>query len=282
MFTLFVDDSGTSLQNPVAIASALIIPATKIIRLEDEWNRFRAKEGFDYFHTSEFMFRNKKSEFAKWEDDKWRRVFRRVRQIGKKYGRGFSMAVNKKDYDEVAPPEFRRHAGEYHYTWAVRQLIAYIERDGLSARIPRQFVFQWMEKHLIERKEVEMVMDQNQFMADREGLPGSYEPNFSKSRDVPGLQLVDAVAWISYQYALRQIQGFTIQNEIVKELVAESWKDFGIENRTDGWLRAVTLKRDALENGIQSALANTKAMEFFVEWEEARRQNNARTVKGSA
>jgi hypothetical protein len=110
MFTLYIDDSGTSPSQPVAIATALIIPRIQIVRLEKEWDKFRSKENFECFHTSEFYFRNPKSEFASWDDNKQERVFRRVRQISKKYGvRAISIAVNKKDYDEVVPAEMRKH-----------------------------------------------------------------------------------------------------------------------------------------------------------------------------
>jgi hypothetical protein len=41
MFTIYLDDSGTDPSQPVAIASALIIPAPRIIALEREWYKLR-------------------------------------------------------------------------------------------------------------------------------------------------------------------------------------------------------------------------------------------------
>src|ERR1700730_2017872 len=128
MFSLYIDDSGTSPSKPIAIATALIIPAQQIIRLENEWNALRKKYGFTEFHTSEFVARNSKSEFANWDEQKQERLFSRVRQISKKYGvRAVSIAVNKKDYDEVVPQSYRSYIGKEHYTWAIRQLIANLD-----------------------------------------------------------------------------------------------------------------------------------------------------------
>src|SRR5271163_1372267 len=65
MFALFVDDSGTDPSQHVAIATALVIPAIQIVRLEDEWEKFRKKESFKCFHTSELVTRNPKESLNK-------------------------------------------------------------------------------------------------------------------------------------------------------------------------------------------------------------------------
>jgi len=131
MFTLYIDDSGTDPNQHVAIATALIIPAAQIIRLEREWDTLKQKHGFTEFHTSVFVARNYKSEFANWTEDQQERLFSRVRQISKKYGvRAVSIAVNKKDYDEVVPAELRSYFGKHHYSWAVRQLLANLANNG--------------------------------------------------------------------------------------------------------------------------------------------------------
>jgi hypothetical protein len=85
MFTAYIDDSGTDPQQQVANATVLIIPAARIVTLESEWNQLRKREGFSHWHTSEFVARNPKSEFANWDDPKHERVFRRVRELCKKY-----------------------------------------------------------------------------------------------------------------------------------------------------------------------------------------------------
>ena len=119
MFAFYMDDSGTDPSQHVAIATALVIPATQIVRLDSEWETFRDKEKFECFRTSEFHFRNPKSEFRDWAEDKQKRVFARIQQISKKYGvRAVSVAVNKKDYDQVVPAELRGYLGKDHYSWS--------------------------------------------------------------------------------------------------------------------------------------------------------------------
>ncbi len=170
MFTVFIDDSGTAPAQAVAIATALIIPQAQIIRLDTEWDGLRAKEEFDCFHTSEFYFKNPKSEFANWTDAKRARVFTRVRQISTKYGiRAVSIAVKKSDYDEVAPTELRSFLGKSHYSWAVRQVIGNLAAlHPPKASAGREWIFQWLDRHVPARKEIEDIMDQMQFASERE------------------------------------------------------------------------------------------------------------------
>lgn len=268
MFTLYIDDSGTSPSQSVAIATALVIPAVQIIRLEKEWNTFTSKEEFKCFHTAEFMARNPNSEFVGWNDTKHERVFRRVKQISKKYGvRALSIAVNKKDYDEVVSVELRSYLGKDHYSWAVRQLLAHLHAlfpPTVTTR--REFIFQWIERHHPARKEIEDTMDQMQFVGEQQGAIGDYsDPHFRKSNDIPGLQCVDAVSWISYQYAVH-----LYRRTPLKKFVSESWKEFGGHLGSDGWLRALTIRRVNLERSTKKAASDGKAMKFFQEWKEAR------------
>src|ERR1700733_3532249 len=82
MYTSYIDDSGTDPKQLIAIASALIIPAIKLIPLQREWNTFLEKEGItkDGYHTSECVAHNSKTDFADWDDDCVKRVLARVRQ----------------------------------------------------------------------------------------------------------------------------------------------------------------------------------------------------------
>lgn len=47
-FSMYLDDSGTTPDQKVAVASALIVPAAQIRRLENEWNNLKKKEEFSY------------------------------------------------------------------------------------------------------------------------------------------------------------------------------------------------------------------------------------------
>jgi hypothetical protein len=266
VFSFFIDDSGTSPSQHVAIATALIIPASQLLRLESEWETFRAKEQFECFHTSEFVHRNPKSEFAKWDDAKQDRVFRRVRQIALKYGsRAVSIAVNKKDYDEVVPMDVRSQLGKDHYSWAVRQLLVNLgELFPPTAAHPREFVFQWMERKNPVRKEIEGIMDLMQFVSEKEGTPGDYsDPHFRKSVGIPGLQCVDAVSWVSYQYSV-----YLFRKTPLKRFVPESWQEFGGHLGNNGWLQALTLRRESLERSVKKIVATPNSLDIFRQWQE--------------
>jgi hypothetical protein len=96
MFNVYIDDSGTSPTQPVAIASALIVPAKRILALEKEWNGFLDSRRIRCFHTSECVARNSKSVFANWTDEEVRDALERVRQIAKKFPvKALSWSVKK-------------------------------------------------------------------------------------------------------------------------------------------------------------------------------------------
>jgi hypothetical protein len=128
MFITYVDDAGTDPNQKVAIATALIVPAARIVAFQSEWATFAEKWGVPDFHSSECAVSNSKSDFAGWDYSKVKAAFGRIRQIIKKYGaKGFSLAVNKSDYDELVPPELHAAFGNYHYTYAVHSLLGLVE-----------------------------------------------------------------------------------------------------------------------------------------------------------
>jgi Protein of unknown function (DUF3800) len=206
MFIVYLDDSGTSPSQRVAIAAALVIPVRQLVRLQSEWNALRAKERFLEFHTSEFVAKNQHSEFAGWDSVKQTRVFKRVRDISKKYGiKAISFTVNKRDYEDAVPSEFRDFFGNHHYTWAVRHLLGFVEGWRLERKIknPHEYVFDWSERTDRGRKEIESAMDQAQFFTTERGMGGDFTHySFRRRKDVPGLQCVDVLGWTCYQYGL--------------------------------------------------------------------------------
>lgn len=277
LFTLYIDDSGTDPRQHVAIATALVIPAAQINRLQNEWDRFSRKEKFATFHTSEFAARNPKKEpiFAEWDNIKQAQIFGRVREFCKKYGsRAISVAVNKADYDEVVTGDIRAFLGQTHYGWAVRQLILHINVLFPPSSNPREFVFQWIERHEPSRREIENIMDQMQFFAERSGDPADYgDPHFRKSVGMPGLQCADAVSWISYQYAIH-----LYKKSPLHRLVPESWEHFEGPKSLDGWLRAVAIRKKNLVTSIEQANSTPNVFKFYDEWKQHRalsRQNQS-------
>jgi hypothetical protein len=59
LFTVYLDDSGTAPDQQVAMASALLVPGSRITALDDEWNALKKKEEFSDFHMSECLYSNK-------------------------------------------------------------------------------------------------------------------------------------------------------------------------------------------------------------------------------
>ena len=78
MFTVFIDDSGTSTTQPIAIASALVFPAIRLAELEDTWNDFLRNEFIPEFHTSECAAGQSGTPFANWSWQRKRLVCGRV------------------------------------------------------------------------------------------------------------------------------------------------------------------------------------------------------------
>jgi hypothetical protein len=49
MFTAYIDDSGTAPEQKVAIATALVMPAHRIIAFQSEWNTFIESGAYQIF-----------------------------------------------------------------------------------------------------------------------------------------------------------------------------------------------------------------------------------------
>lgn len=278
MFTLYVDDSGTRPTHKIAVASGLIVPGAKIPALDSEWNIFRKQEGFECFHASACNAGRKskdaKSEFRDWDEEKIARVFERTRCMAKKYGLlAISSAVNKRDYDEEIPSEYKKYSGRYHYTWCLSYAVAMAERWRLSAaqrsKHPFEFIFSWMDQNdNPAKREVEDVMLYSERASRELGRVGDYENvTFKRSSVVPALQLVDGIAWASNRYALHQIHGTDIP-----ERAEQSWKHFGGDLGPDGWLLAFHANRQQLRKYVQKEQADGRTLARFRRWEQEDRE----------
>jgi hypothetical protein len=151
MFRVFIDDSGTDPNQQIAIATAFVVPAKRIVALDMEFDRLKQQEGFTDFHMSLCVARNQHSEFADWTDEKQQRVISRVRQIGKKFGaQAMSLAVTKDDYDQLVPSWLRELAGKFHYTWAIRHMLDLLDQWSLDHNVTllsNTFTTTWIPKH---------------------------------------------------------------------------------------------------------------------------------------
>jgi len=276
-FTAYIDDSGSDPSQQVANATALIIPAARITALEREWDSLKKKEGFSEWHTSVFVARNPKSDFAGWDDIKHDRVFRRVREICKKYCvQPMSFSLKKQDYDEVMPDSMRPYAGRYHYSWAIRNILNHLEQWRLAHNVePLQYVFDWMGEKLKNprRKEIEDIMDQAEEGAAEKGRPGEFAHwGFNRRQDIVGLQCVDALAWCVYQAGLAAF----CRKPLVKDAEI-AWDDF-CEYLDGRWGFDITITRDSLQKWVAAELADGTSLARFKAREERKKSGKANGI----
>lgn len=268
MFSVYLDDSGTDPKQHVAMATALIIPARRLIPMESEWNAFTAKDGFGSFHTSEMVAKNPKSEFADWDDKKQARVFRRAIEISKKYSTllgAVSFAVKKADYDEIVPEVYKNGAGN-HYTWAVRHLLMFLDSWRLASTAtdyPLEYVFDWMGGPSDSRRtEVEDVMAQMEAMTHLRGRNGEYTNyGFRRRQDLPGLQCVDAISWICYRQALFQYRGTPLH-----ALAQYGWDYCKANTGPQAWLQVFQINRQHLKEGMDTEMKDGTTLKRTEEW----------------
>ena len=274
-FTVFLDDSGTSPSQHIAIASAVIIPAARLKALEKEWDNLKAKEQFTCFHMSEFAALNPKSEFATWAD-KQDRIAKRIRQIVKKYVvQAFSMSVVKEDYDAIVPYELRKYVNKFHYSWAVTTVLSLVGRWSLISKVtsPIEYIFDNMGKPSDpKRREVEDIMELSEEISISQGKAGEYAHwSFRDRCELPALQCADIIAWTCYQHAL-----FVFRKTPMKQLAQDMFNDF--EAHGKDWLFPGTITKENLEDWAKKELADGVAIKRFKEF-EARKA--ARKSKGS-
>lgn len=272
MFTVYLDDSGTDPNQSVAIATALIIPASRIVALDKEWQTLATKENFEHFHTAPCLAGNKKEGFGDWDEAKKFRVLRRARQIGKKFGlTAISLSVKKADYDAVIPQEFRELAGRHHYTWAIRNVLGMLDgwADFTNFTGSYEYVYGWMDPKAQKqpREEIVTVMEQADEMAQRRGSKRVYSNySFRHNQEIPALQCTDAIAWTCYQFSLRILTGLPLS-----EIAAESVHDYHSHPRKD-WLLATTIERENLKDWVERETKDGKGIERLRTWAEEHRR----------
>jgi hypothetical protein len=253
MFTLYIDDSGTSPSQQVAIAGVWA-PVRQWLRFESEWTNTMRREGFTCFHTSECVFSNPKSEFANWDEPKKLRVIRRLRQLIKKHvSRGWGIAIHKKDFDAAVTGEFRELVGQHHYTVAIRAMLGHVKkwRDTRPALDHFEYVFDWMQpKTDGRREEVEAVMNLAPSATNAVEawgmLAGAY--SFRKRCDVVQLQAADLLAWSHYQRAMN----FYLAKPL-HPIAEETLIDF---ERQGDWYESRYYQKDRLKQWVDDVQAN--------------------------
>lgn len=287
-FTVYLDDSGTSPSQQVACATALIIPAPRLLAMESEWETLRAKEGFTDFHTSEYVARNYKSEFGDWKDEKHLRVFMRACDITKKYVvQIFSMAVNKPEYESAVPDDMRQYTGRYHYSWGVRHVLSMVQtwRYATPGIPPFEWVFDSMQPKDPARIEIENLLAECEAVAEmRRGVSGDYiNYSFRNRKSLGALQCADLVAWTNYQFALEKFKG-TPLSPFAELARREFEKKRAIERiaTTSGdmtdWNCTLNIKPKHLKEWVEKEFGDGTFPTRYKEWKE--QQTAVKTEEG--
>jgi hypothetical protein len=260
MVNVYIDDSGTAPSQRVAIASALIVPASRIRLLENEWDRFRQKFGIDEkgFHSSECAARNHNSEYAAWDDEKIIKAFDRVGAITMKYGiAAFSFAVKKIDYDDLMPEQWKGVGGYLHYTWAIKHVLRLL-RDWEAKTDPSrpvEYFFDWQEGE--PKQEIEKLIDMEESLR-----PGKYQGHYSfrRRKEVPALQCTDLLAWTSLSRARLVVE------ETPMNPYAERIRVKFVAHRDQAWLVGGLVKRGDLAETIRRHLVEGLPEDQKTEW----------------
>ena len=261
MFTAYLDDSGTAPDQPIALCVAMLVPNSQIRSLESQWETFRRKEGFDDFHASECAYSTKHKFFGSWPHSKRERTFKRVREFCKKFGvQALGFAVNKKTFDEVMPNEMKQAIGDDHYSWAVRNTATRVEewRKTRGIKESVQYIFDWQELRSPERLRVDAVMNQLS-----ETIGERVYHDFKSRKDIPGLQCVDFLAWISSNLALDNF------NQKPMHLFADdALKDLERFNHAT-WYKVATILRGDFEKWTREEMADGKTIAKLLAWKQS-------------
>lgn len=253
MLTIYIDDSGTSPAQRIAVAAGIVIPSARIPRFESEWNRFLERERIPEFHASECLAKNQHSPFASWDDRRVRRVLFTVRQLTIRFSvKAFCTGVHKQDYDDVLTADMKSAVGNSHYSWAVSSVIGHAEDFSKKHNEPITYVFDNADKLI--RKEVTEAME---FMNSKE--KGRFSGNwiFGKRRYIPGLQAVDLFAWTCYQ-KFRQARFGAPIRPIAEELNLDYQ-----EGRDGQWRIVESLSRDGIEKWVAENRSNSRTQEII-------------------
>lgn len=241
MFSIYIDDSGSSPEDKFAIAAGVVFPAKRIEAFEREWNSFLEKEGMPDLHASACVARNPHSVFATWDDAKVERVLARAQQIVFKYSvKAFSIGIHKQDYDDLIPDDMRIGVSDSHYVWALSSVLG-LSYDWVSERsAPMEYVFPNCSKQ--EKRDIEEAIDYSESIyADH--FSGHY--SFRSAKEVPGLQTADLFAWTCYQAGR-----WTRFGTPMKAPSEALWNHFALRNAGE-WSTNQSLTREGLEMWVK-------------------------------
>jgi hypothetical protein len=241
--TIHIDDSGTHAESPVAVAAGWIAPVPQWKKFIRQWRGMKKKHGFEVFHMVDAMASSQSSEFRGWGENKKTNVLRDLCPlIDARISRGFAIWVIKRDYDELVTGDLRIQLGKSHYTWAVCNLIGWIElwRERENIREPIEYIFDRMSKG---RGEIDQVFRSAEERGNELHKYGIYKGchSFRDKAEVLPLQAADMIAWLTYQRALEAASGIR-----PRSLVSETFNYFN--NRR---FKCASMSREHLTEYVQ-------------------------------
>jgi hypothetical protein len=203
------DDSGTHKESGIALASCLIASTEQWQEFNRNWDEANQSEGFGTFHMADFAFGE--AQFKGWSDSKKERVLRRLCSIIRTRAcAGWSVAVTKRDYDEIISGPFRDWCGHFHYTFCVRQCAGSIAvwRKINAPKSSLKYVFDRMNQG---KGDVMFPMDcaikNSELESKATGLKTLGGYSFESKSEIWPLQAADIYAWTSLQQMRKLISG---------------------------------------------------------------------------
>jgi hypothetical protein len=227
MLTLYIDDSGTSPSQNVAVAAGWIAKMPAWDLFERDWSKVQKVEShkFACMHMAEFSYGS--GDFTGWDLDKKLSVIKKLTPAIKKRAlKGFALGVIKKDYDEIVPPVLRAQGLENHYVYAVRTVLGMIHNWRKDVGVedqPIEYIFDYMDLHDPRRMEIQKVFTS---VGDPDGnfkMYGLSEDgfDFKHKEGLMPLQAADMLAWTVYQAMLHETK-----EKDAKEMTKVLFKDF--------------------------------------------------------
>jgi len=234
MLTIYIDDSGTSPDQSVAVAAGWIAKTPAWTILEREWAKIQNVQSNKFSCMHMFDFVSEIKEFKGWDLDKKLLVRKQLTSlITKRAAKGFGLGVIKKDFDELVPPALRQNGFENHYTYAIRTVLGMIcdwrKKQGVEHE-PIEYIFDFMDLHNPTRKEITKVLTSLGTPEDNFRMYGLRDDgfNFKHKESLPPLQAADMLAWTIYRGLLHEIK-----EKDVNEIAELTFKDFqSAKNRT--------------------------------------------------
>ena len=193
----------------------------------------------------------------------------------KRYGAQIiSFAINKEDYDQAVPTEMRRLGGEYHYTWAIRHTLDFINRWAASVGYtdPFLYIFDWMDPKADRKAKAEIETVMAQMETDN---PGFYEGkyDFERRQDFAGLQCADLIAWSCYQMALS-----VMHHKPIHRLASDVYWNLQKRNNAKEWFFAAAMTRYDLDRWAAKHSADHERNAIREKWlNEYKQRKKTRT-----